>query len=230
MKKQKAVMIETKIKNSPYDYVLKSFKYIGKANYKKSFETITKARTLWPNDFYVTSYYASIMADYGENLGGRSKIIYKRKACALLRKLLYRTKGVNKRIVDVTRNEYYYHSAQFRKQYLLGIERVSKKNKHGYYSQGVGAAWHSLNMAKKNINHLAIFWAKRAIKAWKLYFKIYPNYYNAYVHYALALGIMKNFKEMENALQTAQKLSGKNKSYKEFKEIRDIIKNLNHTT
>ena len=217
---------KTKHLISPYDYVLLSFKHIEKANYKKAFETITKAKKLWPNDFYVISYYASIMADYGENLGGRNKIIYKKKACVILKKLLYRTKGADKRMVYVTRNEYYYHSEQFRKQYLLGVERASKKDKHGYYCQGVGAAWHSLNLAKKNINHLATLWANRAIKAWKLYFKINPNYYNSYVHYALALGILKKFKEMENALQKSQKLSGKNKSYKEFKEIRDIIKKL----
>ena len=211
---------------SPRDYILLAWEQIHKANYKKAFEIISKAKKLWPNDFHVTSYYASIMADYGEHLENRKKLIYKKKACVILRKLLYRTKGVDKRMVYVTRNEYYYHSKQFRKQYLLGLEIVPKTNKPGYYSQGVGATWHSLYLAKKNINHLAILWAKRAVKACKLYFKINPDYYNSYVHYALALGILKKFEEMENALQKSQKLSGKNKSYNEFKEIRDIIKKL----
>jgi len=69
-------------------------------------------------------------------------------------------------------------------------------------------------------------WARRAVKAWENYFEFKADYYNAYVHYALALGILGRHGEMSAALKTSAKLSGKSDSYREFAEVRQKVEKL----
>jgi len=54
------------------------------------------------------------------------------------------------------------------------------------------------------------------------------DYYNAYVHYALALGILGRNGDMETALAKSARLSGKPRSYREFEEIRRNITSLSY--
>ena len=73
-------------------------------------------------------------------------------------------------------------------------------------------------------------WAKKSVDAWEKYFEHRKDYYNPYVHYALALGFLGHIKEMEKSLRSAMKLSKKTEDFVEFKEVRDIIKLFNLNT
>jgi len=211
----------------PDDYRLKAWEHVKSADYKKAFQIIEKALKIWPDDFLILADYACILGDYAES---RSSLLcqkYKRKACEIFKGLMRQLRGKSDNVVAYVLNEYYYHSGQRKKQYSHGVKTVSKGLKaRGYYSQGVGAAWHASELARNRSAHWAHFWAKRAIKAWERYFGIERDYYNSYVHYALALGIMGRFNDMEKALLRSGKLSGKPQSYKEFEEVRDIINKL----
>lgn len=202
------------------------WKSITDADYKKAFRLITPAHKKYPNDYKIIYLYASTLADYGETFGAAKKAAYKRQGCVLLAGLLKRLHGVDRAWAYSTRNEYYYHSEQFNKQYALGVERVAEKDKGGYYSQGVGAAWHAYGLAVKGRQYSAWFWAKRAVRAWENFFRFKADYYNAYVHYALALGILGRTDAMEAALDKSAGLSGKSRSYREFREVRENIAGL----
>jgi len=210
----------------PEDYVRKSLENVHAADYRAAFRVINSARKRWPDNFQVAQCCASVLGDYAEMLPPSERRSYKEKACKMLFALIRRMRSMDSLSRSRTRNEYYYHSAQFKKQYLLGIERVAGGDKTGYYSQGVGAAWHARDLAIKGSWHWAKFWSRRAIKAWENYFRINPNYYNAYVHYALALGILERFEEMEASLEKSGRLSGKSQTCYEFAEVREIIKQL----
>lgn len=197
-----------------------AWKAIMDADYEKAIKILAPVYGKYPQDFRVIYFYASTLADYGESMPENERKRLKKRGCDLLRGLLRRLRGRSRELSYATRNEYYYHSAHPDKQYHLGLERVRAGDKHGYYSQGVGAACHAYVQAKRGRGYLAEMWAKRAIRAWENYFKFKADYYNAYVHYALALGIMERYGEMEAALAKSAKLSGKPRSYREFEEVR----------
>lgn len=204
-----------------------AWKAIMDADYGKAIKLLAPVYRKYPQDFRVIYFYASTLADYGEGRPENERKRLKKRGCYLLCGLLKRLRGVSRELGYSTRNEYYYHSAQHDKQYHLGLERVRAGEKSGYYSQGVGAAWHAYGHAKNGRQHFAEMWAKRAIRAWENYFKFKADYYNAYVHYALALGILGRTKDMEAALAKSARLSGKPKSYREFEEIRGNISAVN---
>jgi len=66
-------------------------------------------------------------------------------------------------------------------------------------------------------------WANRSIKASDIYFEVDKKYYNPYVHYALAWGILGDKNKMMKALVTSSKRCGKAMSYKEFQEVIDEV-------
>lgn len=205
---------------SPRD---RAWKAILDGDYGKAVRIVAPFYKRYPADPRVIYYYASTLADYGESLQPKERKRLKELGCKLLRGLLRRMRGMSRALGYSARNEYYYHSAQYDKQYHLGVERVLAGEKSGYYSQGVGAAWHAYAHAIKDRRRFAGIWAGRAISAWEKYFGFRPDYYNAYVHYALALGIMGRFSDMEAALAKSAKLSGKPRSYHEFTEVRRNI-------
>lgn len=207
-----------------------AWKAIMDADYGKAIRILAPVYKKYPRDFRVINFYASTLADYGECRPENERRRLKKRGCELLYGLLMRLRGMSRELGYSTRNEYYYHSAQHDKQYHLGVECVRAGEKRGYYSQGVGAAWHAYGHARNGRTALAEMWAKRAIGAWGNYFKFKADYYNAYVHYALALGIMGRVKEMEEALGKSAKLSGKQKSYREFTEVRSNISRLPKAT
>lgn len=203
-----------------------AWKAIMNADYKKAIEILTPIYKKYPKDFRVINFYTSTLADYGEFLPERKRKAFKKRGCELLSGLLKRLRGIDRAWSFSTRNEYYYHSAQYDKQYYLGLERARSGDKTGYYSQGVGSAWHAYSHAKKGRIYFANIWARRSVRAWANYFKFKADYYNAYVHYALALGILGRTADMETALNKSAKLSGKPDSYHEFKDVRTKISEL----
>ena len=199
---------------------------IQAADYDKAIGILTKVYKRYPKDPRVVSFYASTLADYGFFQPAKKRAALRKRACVLLKGLLGRLSGASRDLAYSTRNEYYYHSQQYDKQYALGVEFVRSGLKRAYYSQGVGAAWHAYGHAAAGRWFLARLWARRAVKAWENLFKTNNKYYNSYVHYALALGVLRRFKDMEAALNRSALLSKKPRSYHEFKDVRQKISNL----
>lgn len=203
-----------------------AWKAIQAADYRKAINILTRVYKKYPKDSRVVSFYASTLADFGYSLPKAKQEALRKRACVLLKGVLGRLRWSSRELAYSTRNEYYYHSRQHDKQYYLGIEFVKAGVKRAYYSQGVGAAWHAYPHAKAGRWYLARLWAKRAVRAWENLFKFHDKYYNSYVHYALALGILGRMKDMEAALERSAHLSGKPASYKEFAEVREKISGL----
>lgn len=196
------------------------------ADYKKATGILAPAYKKYPRAWNVARTYAMVLGDYAEEVGGARQKALKKRSCALLAGLLIKTRGVRWEYVISARNEYYYHSAQFEKQYALGLEAAVGGHRWAYYTQGVGAANYAYVHAEKGRARLAALWAARAVVAWEEFFKYKDDYYNAYVYYALALGILGRIKEMEDALKKSAKLSKKPGSYREFAEVRRKISDL----
>ena len=199
---------------------------VDAADYRGALAVCKRGLKTWPQDFQIQSAHAAILGDYAEQLPPRRMRPLKKRCVRLLRGLVHRLRGVDATEAFRARNEYYYHSGQFRKQYLLGREGLSRGIARAIYSQGVGAAWHARQLAEGRRPGQARLWARKSVKAWEAFFRTDPEYYNAYVHYALALGLLNRPEEMERALRRAGKLSGRPASFGEFQEIREIVHRL----
>lgn len=203
-----------------------AWKAVTDADYKKAVSILEPVYRRYPLDFKVVKTYAMALGDYADCLDGPRQKMLKRRSCGILRGLVKRMGNVRWEWNISTRNEYYYHSGQFKKQYALGVESAAGGHSWGYYGQGVGAANYAYEHAAAGRRGLASRWAVRAINAWENFFKFKDDYYNAYVHYALALGIAGRVPDMEAALGKSGKLSGKPGSYREFVEVREKLAKL----
>ncbi|MDQ7774137.1 MAG: hypothetical protein RDU13_11535 [Elusimicrobiales bacterium] len=201
----------------------KIWKAVEDADYSRAMGFLTPLYKKYSRDFKVAKTYAMALGDYAETLNGARGKALKARSRALLRGLLRRLGNVRWEWSISARNEYYYHTGQFRKQYVLGLEAAAGGHNWGYYGQGVGAANYAYEHAVAGRRGLAAMWARRAVRSWETFFKFKPDYYNAYVHYALALGILGRLKGMEAALRKSASLSGKPASYKEFAGVRGKI-------
>jgi hypothetical protein len=205
------------------------FDLSDKAEYQKATAHAKKGLTLFPDDTLAAFTYFSILADYALSAKTKKFQEMHKVAVAGMKRLLGRTsgRGLSHNYKKTMKNEYYYQTKQFKKQYELGINYYKRhKNKYAMYSSGVGAANYALELAKKGQRGRAKVWARKAINAWEVYFEVDKKYYNPYVHYAMAWGILGDKKKMMKALKTSSKRCGKPLAYKEFQEVIDEIDRL----
>lgn len=203
--------------------------HIGKANYQKATACAKKGLKLFPDDTIAGFNYYSIMADYALSSKTKKFQDMHKEAVAGMKKLLKRTsgRGISKNYKKIMKNEYYYQTKQFKKQYELGkvfYQRTGEK--HHLYSAGVGGANHALALARLGQTKRAKAWATKSIEAWDIYFEYDKKYYNPYVHYALAWGVLGEKKKMMKALKDSSKRCGKPMIYKEFAEVIEWIEEI----
>ncbi|TBR17985.1 hypothetical protein EPO15_15710 [bacterium] len=201
--------------------------HVHRADYRGALAASARWRRRYPGDFSVAAHYASVLGDYAEQCPPGRRRRLQAESVRLMRDLLRRTACCRQpRLVGMLRNEYYWQTKQRRKQYQLGVVEARRGYKGGYYSQGVGAAWHALELARSGRWTLARRWAGRAVTAWKRYEKGVPDYYNQFVHRALAEGVRGRAAEMEACLRRGAKLAGKPIGYREFAEVREAVSSL----
>ena len=157
------------------------------------------------------------------------------KAKELFDKLLKEAPSQPKEKYYPFKNEYYFRLTMYKEQYELGQEIVAhywgketwkRAGGNGYYYQGVGAARYARKLIDQGNKGLAFEYARKAIVSWAQYFSYENNYYNAYVHYALALGILGHKEEMMRALLRSASILKRDLSYQEFKEVIDFVNSL----
>lgn len=191
--------------------------YITKADYKKARDHAKKGLKKFPNDTEATFYYYSILADY--SLSKKTKQFKRMHAQAVkgMEDALRRPTDVTPKTLYRMKNEFFFQTQQYKKQYNLGISTVKKtKELNPYYSAGVGAAHYGLGLALKNKRKSAQAWAEKSVSAWNNYFQFEKKYYNPYVHLAIAYGVLGDNKNMIKSLKKSSRLCQKSMDYEEF--------------
>jgi hypothetical protein len=208
------------------DWWISVGKHVQAANYKTAVKKAREGVALFPGDVVVEFRLYAVLCDCYLTNKSTNKVALK-KAISKMKPLLKKMRGLPVWSVNYMKNEYYYQSRQFKKQYELGINEYRKtKDKYEMYSAGVGAANYALELAKKGQRKRAHAWAQKSVKAWGVYREVDKKYYNQYVHLALAYGILGEDKKMERSLRTSAKLCGKGAKYKEFEEVRGEVRSL----
>ena len=200
------------------------FASILKADYGRALQVAERYWRKHPVDFYVCYLYSALLGDYAEFCPPNKSRALKRKSIAMMRTLLASSRAESDQIVlNGIKNEYYWQTKNRRAQYRLGVARARSGEAKGYYCQGVGAGWHAYELAARGHRVRARQWAKVSVAAWKKFEKRDPQYYNQYVHRALAEGVLGLADHAENSLARAAQLSGKKPNFAEFEEIRELL-------
>jgi tetratricopeptide (TPR) repeat protein len=198
---------------------------VMKGDYQKAFKIIMNGIAQFPEDFNIQTTLAVLLGDFSNHFSGSLKARMIEKSKELFTKLLPELKNYSKHTYYWFMNEYYYRFGNFKEQYELGAARVNEnldnRGFRGYYGQGVGAA----NYAKKQLlqgnKKIAYEYAQKALVVWAQYFTHANDYYNAYVHFSVALAILGFKDEALKALEHATSLI--KKDHVEFQEVRDFI-------
>ena len=201
--------------------------HVHRADYGAALKAAAGWRRRYPGDLGIAAHYASVLGDYADACPMPKRRRLHAESVRLMRDLLRRTTCRPwPRIVSILKNEFYWQTKQRRKQYELGVADLRQGWHGGYYSQGVGAAWHALELAQHGRRSHARRWADRAVTAWKRYEKANPDYYNQFVHRALAEGVRGQPEAMEKCLRRGAKLARKPLGYREFTEVRELVRAL----
>lgn len=208
---------------------------VHESKYEEAIKITLLGLKQFPQNFTLQSDLAALLGDGSEITPAPLKDKMIQKSKVLFERLIKETDSQPKEVSYWLKNEYYYRFAMYREQYELGlmivanywgsIEWISIGFK-GYYSQGVGAANYAKKLIEQGNKEEAIAYAQKAIVSWAQYFSYKNDYYNSYVHYALALGILGYKDEMMKALQHSANIIKKDLSYHEFKEVIDFIEKI----
>lgn len=198
------------------------FRSVKRGDYPGAMRKATAYRTRYPRDFAVLLEYAWVLGDYAARLKPGPRRQAKARSLRLMRALLRRCRHEHDRdLVSTLRNEFYWQTKNRRAQYDLGTRDLERGDNLGCYSQGVGAAWHAYELARRGLWARARAWAHLARTAWGRHARIRPDYYNQFVHRALAEGVLGDMKAMERSLSRGARKAPKARG--EFDEVRGLV-------
>jgi hypothetical protein len=214
------------------DICLKWFSQVKANNYLEAIEILYQGLKKYPHSFALQTRLAAVIGDYAGQFSGSEQELLLKKSVQIFQKLYKEVDSQSKREQFYFKNEYNYRFALYKEQYENGVAMInyyfdqldmSSYGYKGYYFQGVGAANYAKQLLMKHNEKLAKQFAEKALVAWAQYMTYCNNYYNAFVHYGLALGILGYNQEMRRALQQGAALINVDLNYYEFKEIIDFI-------
>lgn len=208
-----------------------AFKQVMNCNYEAALSIILDGLEQLPHNFALQSDLAAIIGDYSETCSGEVKALLAQKSHELFDTLLEVAEKQPKYRKYQFKNEYFFRFAQYKNQYKNGLdliaqsplEEIASTNGKGYYYQGVGAARYAMQLLAENNSSVAHEYAQNAIVSWAQYFSYENDYYNAYVHYAIALGVLGYKEEMMRALLRSASFINKDLTYFEFKDVIDFF-------
>jgi hypothetical protein len=210
-----------------------AMKEVMACNYEKALEIVLIGVEQFPHNFRLQSDFAALLGDHSENFTGTLKERMEQKSKECFDKLMAELEGQETATMYRFKNEYSFRFALHKDQYENAVEMIchyiNQNNfspeiaSRGYYYQGVGAAYYAKQLLNENRIQEAQEYAQKSLIAWAQHFSYENDYYNSYVHYALALGILGYKTEMLRALQRSATLIGRDLNYHEFTEVVDFI-------
>lgn len=212
-----------------------AYNKVYECKYEEAIAIVLAGLKKFPKNFSLQSDLAALVGDYSEVTPAPLKDRMIQWSKIMFDRLLKEIDAQPKEVFYPFKNEYCYRFALYREQYEFGLMRVEdywgtdewvERGFKGYYSQGVGAANYARELVRQRNKLLALDYAHKAVVAWAQYFSYKNDYYNSYVHYALALGILGYKEEMMRALRRSASLINRDLSYHEFKEVTDFIEEL----
>lgn len=211
---------------------------VYKADYREALNISLNGLIKYPDNFTVQLCLAAMLGDYSELINEplKSRMITRSKE--IFSKLMGEVSLQPKKIAYKFKNEYYFRLGQHQEQYQNGVTMINDYwntpeyntgiGASAYYNQGVGAAYFAKQSLLAGNRPQALEYAQKSVMAWAQYFSLRNDYYNPFVHFALALGILGHKDEMMKALKRGAELIHRDLDYTEFKDVIDFVNGLNY--
>jgi tetratricopeptide (TPR) repeat protein len=221
----------------PYTHIMATFdssttiaqakKLLSQSKVSKAQNLLKLAMKSTPDDFQITYMYAQLLGDISLTKSGVQQRRMKGQAVALLKQLSRKLRNRSAEERWKVLRHLYYFSSQDLKNYRLGILEVSRGNKLGHLSQGIGAGCHALALFKKGNIKSAKAWALKSELAFVALFEVDKRLPNRLCHYARALSIQGKYTESAQCIKEAIKTSGEPRIsflniIKELEEIKNL--------
>lgn len=207
---------------------------VYKADYKEALNISLNELNKYPANFTIQLCLAAMLGDYSELIDEPLKSRMTKKSKEIFSKLMDEVSAQPKNIAYKFKNEYFFRLGQHKEQYQNGVTMIndywntpeysSSVGASAYYNQGVGAAYFAKQLLQAGKRQQALKYAQKSAIAWGQYFSLRNDYYNPFVHYGLALGILGHKDEMMRALRRGAELIKRDLSYTEFKDVIDFVK------
>ena len=127
--------------------------FIKKAEYKNATKHAKLGLLLFPDDTIAAFNYYSIMADYALSKDTKEFKKMHREATLGMKSLFKKIsgRGISRDFKNLMKNEYYYQTKQYKKQFYLGKNLYKRHDdKRDMYSAGVGAANLALELGQQS--------------------------------------------------------------------------------
>ena len=157
----------------------------------------------YPSELVIHVHALALHGDYSQTLSiGEEKKI-KKSVSLELKKVLKRVSRSPIEIRRLVYNEYYYHSGQYLKQYLLGRKHL-KMGYNGNFSAGVGSSCLALELFKKGKKAPSQEYALKSLVHWESYKKDAVKVGGAF--YVVVLWLVEEKEKAKKALEKIRKL------------------------
>jgi len=224
--------VDTVVRPETEEIAEMAMKKVEELDYDGALALTVDGLEKYPTDFTLQSDLAALLGDHSNNFLSPMKDVMEQRAKEIFDDLIIQSENQPRQVFYPFKNEYFYRFAKYKEQYELGLQRVNEYwgtdewmalGAKGYYCQGVGASNYARELLKQGNKKLALDYVQKAIVAWAQCFSYKNDYYNSYVHYALALGILGYKVEMMRALEHSAAIIGRDLSYLEFQEVIQFI-------
>lgn len=206
---------------------------VYKADYRSGLNISLNELIKYPDNFTIQLCLAAMLGDYSELIEEPLKGRMVKRSKEIFSKLMGEVASQPKNIAYKFKNEYYFRLGQHQEQYQNGVTMINdywntpeysaRIGASAYYNQGVGAAYFAKQLLLAGNRQQALEYAQKSVVAWGQYFSLENDYYNPFVHYGLALGILGQKDEMMRALRRGAELIHRDLDYTEFKDVIDFI-------
>ena len=108
----------------------------------------------------------------------------------------------------------------------MGEEGVRAGIPRSYYSMGVGAVQMAESYGLRGNKALCSRWAKKSVQTWECFFRVDSKWFNSYLFYAKALGLLGQTSRMDAALAKAKRIAGPSLSLNACEAVRSEVRRI----
>lgn len=165
----------------------------------------------YPTIVQVCISEAALFGDYAETFNGKER--HRRKISAVHRLSLWAWNPPVKlplTLRDLARNEFFYHSGDFKSHFLLAKRRLFIAPEASMYGQGVGGSYYAAELCRRGLGQCAQCWAESGIRSLEALWQRTRDRvrWDEQCFYAVGLAALGRHDEAETALAKVKAIIG----------------------
>ena len=198
-------------------------RYVHRGDYRGGLKIVLQARKEFPRCVDVNFQYAKLLGDWADELPPKRQARAKREAIAILTPMVRALGGRSAEFRFGVCLNYYYQKRDYRGMHRFGKRLIQRRDRKGYYTQGVAGALEALREHGRGRRSRARFWAQSSKSAWLKYGLGGEKYYFAHYCSALASALLGERRKALASIKLAARVSRRKISDWEFRDVLELL-------